>query len=101
MWLKPQGYASITSPDPGRANLDGFQAVEVGAGNNEYDTTVCNHCNALTHVRARMRPEDIGGLCKVCMGLICPKCVGEPCVPFLKRLDEAERRDRVRRSYGL
>ena len=101
MWLKPQGYAVITSPDSGRANLDGFQCAELQSGSNEYDTTICNHCNSITHVKARMRPEDIGGLCKICMGLICPKCLDFPCIPFLKRLDEVEKRDIARRSYGL
>ncbi len=61
----PGGYARIDHPD--------------GAAI-EFDTFTCAHCNRVTHVAARQRPEDIGGLCKQCMGLICPGCVGAPCV---------------------
>jgi hypothetical protein len=81
--LRPGGYACISDPD---------------AGVTEFDTTTCAHCNRITHIKAGQRPEDIGGLCKQCMGLICPKCVGQPCVPFLKRLDEMEARDCFRRA---
>jgi hypothetical protein len=78
--LKPGGYAQIVEPDrPTR----------------ELDTFTCGHCNRITHVKARERPEDIGGLCKQCMGLICPACVGRACVPFLRRLDEIEARARL------
>ena len=75
------GYAQVVDPDgPTR----------------ECDTFTCAHCNRITHVKVRQRPEDIGGLCKVCIGLICPACVGEACVPFLKRLDAMEARARFR-----
>lgn len=101
MWLKPQGHAEIVSPERGVANLDRLRCEEIGAGTTEYDTMVCNHCNSITHVKARMRPEDIGGLCKQCMGLICPRCLDGPCVPFAKKLDMAEKREIALRSYGL
>jgi hypothetical protein len=77
----PGGYARIVEPDrPTR----------------ELDTFTCAHCNRVTHVAPRARPEDIGGLCKQCMGLICPACVGGACVPFLKRLEQMEARARLR-----
>ena len=79
--LRPGGYARIDDPD--RALV-------------EFDTFTCAHCNRVTHVKAHARPEDIGGLCKQCMGLICPRCVGEPCAPFLKRLEDMEARERFR-----
>lgn len=79
--LRPGGYAQIVDPEgPLR----------------EYDTFTCAHCNRVTHVKARARPEDVGGLCKQCMGLVCAACVGEACVPFLKRLDQMEARARFR-----
>ena len=81
----PHGYATLTSEN----------------GVAECDTTTCAHCNAITHVRPGEKPEDIGGLCKVCMGLICPKCVGGACVPFLKRIEQEEARYEALRSYGL
>ena len=79
--LRPGGYARID--DPGRAP-------------SECDTFTCAHCNRVTHVNARARPEDIGGLCKQCMGLICPACVGQACIPFLKRLEQMEASARLR-----
>ena len=49
---------------------------------------------------AKCAPLDRGGgLCKVCMALICSNCVGEPCMPFLKKLEMQERQYHARRSY--
>ena len=84
--LRPGGYACIADPVFGRRELDTF---------------TCAHCNRITHVKPEQRPEDIGGLCKVCMGLICPMCVGRACVPFLKKLDQMEARARALRSHGI
>jgi hypothetical protein len=75
----PGGYAQIIDPD---------------GATREFDTFTCAHCNCVTHVPTRARPDDIGGLCKQCTGLVCPACVGMPCVPFLKRLDEMEAKAR-------
>lgn len=82
---KPHGYATLTSED----------------GVAECDTTTCAHCNAITHIRPKQDPSTIGGLCKICMGLICPRCVGGECVPFVKKLEEWEARNEALRSYGL
>lgn len=102
MWLKPQGYATITSPVQTQANLDGFQAEQVQVGVSEYDTFTCGHCCRVTHVKSRSRPEDIGGLCKQCMKLICPYCLNTGrCDPFEKKLERAEERQRILHSYGL
>lgn len=84
MMLRPQGYATITDPD---------------LGVTERDTFTCHHCNSIKHVKPRERPEDIGGLCKVCMSLICAACVGQACLPFLKKLELEEAAYRARRSY--
>lgn len=84
--LKPQGYATLTDPDTG---------VE------ERDTFTCYHCNCVKHVKPKMDPTDLGGLCKVCMKLICPDCVGKSCVPFMKKLERMEARYHARRSYGI
>ncbi len=86
MWLKPQGYAVISSPD----------------GMTELDTMTCGHCNRILHLKARQNPENIGGLCKQCMKPICPSCVDRGhCDPFEKKLERWEERDRVLRSYGF
>lgn len=99
MWLRPQGYAAITSPDEGMADLDGLQRVKTKQGTNEYDTLVCGHCNRIVHVPAKCDPAALGGLCKSCMKLICPRCVGEGCTPLEKQIEAMEERDYLRRSY--
>lgn len=95
------GYAFIVSPTPDKVRLDGGRAEPVCEGVTEYDTYSCKHCGSIRHVRPRQRPEDIGGLCKQCMGLICPYCVDEGrCTPLEKRIQEAEERDYRRRQWG-
>lgn len=83
---RPGGYATITDPDKPLVELD---------------TTTCAHCQKVTHIKARARPEDLGGLCKACMGLICQHCVGKGCDPFEKQLERSEARQEALRSYGL
>ena len=84
--LREQGYACISDPE---------------TGNRECSTFTCFHCQRITHVKAKADPANIGGLCKHCMKLICPNCVGKPCVPFLEQLDAMEARYHALRSYGL
>lgn len=83
--LKPQGVATLTSPE----------------GVKEADTFTCHHCNAITHVKAKADPAELGGLCKHCMKLICKNCVGKGCTPFLEKLDRFEKRLLARKSMGL
>ena len=80
----PGGYAVLTDPDKGVV---------------ERDTVTCKHCQKLTHVKPKQRPEDLGGLCFVCMGLICSNCVGKPCDPMEEKLKRAEASYHARRSY--
>ena len=102
MWLRPQGYAVITTPISSLANLDGFQCIETREGQNEFDTLACGHCNRIVHVQARQRPEDIGGFCRQCMRAICPQCTDHGgCDPLEKKLARWEERERTLRSYGL
>ena len=102
MWLRPQGYAEIVSPVADRVTFDkNLHCEEIRIGANGFDTMTCNHCNRLIHVKARNRPEDIGGLCKQCMRPICPFCLDLGCTPFEKKLERWEARGRALRSYGL
>jgi hypothetical protein len=66
-----------------------------------HDSFTCAHCQKVTFVRAKQKPEDLGGLCKVCMGLICSACVGQPCKTVEQRLAEEEASYEARRSYGF
>lgn len=98
----PGGYAVIVSPDPTKANFDRMTCEELPAGTTERDTFSCFHCGRVTHVKPRMDPADLGGLCKQCMRLICPHCLGKGnCDPLEKKLERMEARDRALRSYGL
>jgi hypothetical protein len=86
MWLKPGGYLEVTGP---------------GSGAGLSDTLTCFHCNSVVEVNAKQRPEDAGGLCYVCMKLICPRCVGNGCTPFEKKLEAWEARGRLLRDMGF
>jgi len=86
MWLTPQGHATLVDPDLGTVVRD---------------TMTCGHCNRLTHIKPKMRPEDMGGLCKVCMRLICSHCVGAACDVIEQKLERWEASQAARRSYGI
>ena len=102
MWLKPHGYATITCPTPSVANTDGLQRHQLQEGITEFDTLQCGHCGRVVHIKARQRPEDIGGFCRQCMKAICPDCTSTGrCDPLEKKLERAEALDRTLRSYGL
>lgn len=64
-------------------------------------TFTCAHCNTIHVVPVHCRPEDLGGLCKICMGLTCPKCTGNACDPFEEKLKRMEASYEARRSYGI
>ena len=68
----------------------------------ERDSFTCGHCQKVTFVKPGQRADDIGGLCKVCMNLICPECTDLMiCDVFEKKLERAEAKDRFLRSAGL
>lgn len=96
----PQGYATIISPMRSAAKLGGLHCEEVREGVSEYDTFTCFHCNRVTHVKPRMDPADLGGMCKICYKLICARCVDKGCDPFEEKLKRAEARQEALRSYG-
>ena len=97
----PGGYGIITSPVPSALHFDGRRREHMRAGIFETDTFTCFHCNTVTHVKPRMDAADMGGLCKVCMKLICVHCVGKGCDPMEEKLKRAEDRDRFRRSLNF
>ncbi len=94
------GYTTITGDlaqkDP--------TLVEIGIRHTEaeIDTFTCAHCNAVKHIPPKCDPAALGGLCKQCMGLICPKCVGKRiCNPWEKEMLLRESRERFRQDAGL
>ncbi len=73
-------------------------------GQLERDSYTCNHCSCIVHVQPRQRPEDLGGLCKVCMGLLCPRCyalrmAGKNCETWEAQMDEMEAHARFSREF--
>jgi hypothetical protein len=81
----PGGYACVWQPDGGMV---------------ECDTFTCSHCNSIVHVAPRASPDAFGSMCRGCMKMVCARCAGGACVPFLRKLDEMEARDRLRRAIG-
>jgi hypothetical protein len=67
----------------------------------ESDTVCCRHCNRHTHIKPKQDPADLGGLCYVCGGFVCPQCVGKGCDEIERKLERAEAAYHARRSYGL
>lgn len=90
MWTKPQGYAEIITPIEDVLNLDHIRREKIVPGVAKFDTCTCFHCGGVFHVSARMRPEDIGGMCPTCWHPICPKCLDKPCKPWERQMDDLE-----------
>ena len=72
---RPGGYLLTTGP----------------MGTQEADTFMCVHCNRHTQVKPFARPEDLGGRCTCCNGIICKHCVGKGCDPLEEKLRRAEK----------
>ena len=85
MWLKPGGHIEVSGPGPGAGASDCY---------------TCFHCQQIVEVQAKQDPASIGGLCYVCMRLICPSCVGNGCHPFEKKLEAWEARERMLRDIA-
>jgi len=84
---KPQGYAFLVDGDTGKVDTA--------------DTFQCFHCQRITLVKPKERPEDLGGFCTVCTRLICSGCVGGGCDPFEEKRKRMEASYHARRSYGV
>jgi hypothetical protein len=67
----------------------------------EGETFTCFHCQRLTMVGPKQRPEDLGGFCTICTRLICSHCVGKGCDPFEEKRKRMEASSEARRSYGI
>jgi hypothetical protein len=64
----------------------------------EIATFTCAHCNRPHRVEPFCDPADLGGLCKVCMGVICNRqACHDRCDPFEKKLERMEAAGRARR----
>ena len=100
----PQGYATIVGDlDYGAPTVvEGKDGSDFRHTENEIDTFTCGHCCRIIHVVPRSDAANIGGLCKQCMSLICPRCVGkQTCMPWEKKMLRREARERFRQEAGL
>lgn len=96
---RPGGYGQLICEDPRQSFATDSLGRRIRA---EADSYSCGHCNRVVFVNAGERAEDIGGLCKQCMGLICPHCVDDGrCTPLERRLAEQEQRYHTLKSYGV
>jgi len=74
----------------------------VGAGQAEFDTVQCSHCDAHYQVMAFQDPTNAGGWCWNCSAHICLACskLGR-CLPFEKQMEQEEARYATRVSLGM
>ncbi len=78
-----------------------FFSFDPGGIRQEADTFTCHHCGKLVIVKPKCNPDDLGGMCRLCMKMICPSCVDTgDCTPFEKKLEQIEKRAIALRSYG-
>lgn len=76
--------------------------TEAGTIVKEQDSFTCGHCQQVILVKPKQKGEDVGGLCKICMSLICPVCAGKlTCDPWEKQMERIESRSRFLRSAGF
>ncbi len=76
-----------------------LQIVEPGRPDVEHDTFTCCHCGSIVLVNARQSPADSGGFCLCCMKPICKGCATKGgCDPFMKKVEQAEKRDYLLRQ---
>ena len=57
----------------------------------EVHASTCSHCQHITEFPSLRKMHEHVEMCRGCMKLICLKCVGKPCVTWLKKceIDEA------------
>lgn len=78
------GLAEWTSPDGATRRLK---------------TITCFHCNSVFVIPEGATATEAGGWCGMCAKPICSACSDVPeCVPFERRCDQIEARDRLQRQ---
>jgi hypothetical protein len=87
-YRKGYGYGVLTYTETGKVE--------------EHDTFSCRHCQRATIVKPGHKPEDLGGLCGHCWGLLCPQCAASGrCDPLEEKIARWEHRGAALRSYGV
>jgi hypothetical protein len=84
MTMAGAGYAVWTGQD--------------GRVQREADVAICVHCQAVV----LLQPKPNVGWCARCSGTVCATCQASGrCIPFERRLAQAEASDRFCRSVGI
>ena len=75
-----------------------------GVNTTEVHSSKCRHCGHHTEFPSMRVMMDYIDFCRSCMQPICLACVGKPCIPEMKRIEEAERayqnKVMTRKMYG-
>jgi len=80
----------------------GFVQITGPNGVEEHETFTCGHCNNVVRVPHKAKPDDLGGMCRVCMSMVCGRCCATGrCDPFDKKLKRMEDRGRFFREVGI
>ncbi len=68
----------------------------------ECDTFTCNHCQRQVFVPPGKSAYDLGGGCRICESLICPKCVDlGTCRPWEEHMLAVERNAEHQRMVSI
>lgn len=77
MWA-PKNYSVVSRPE---------------GGIDERDCFTCGHCQRQVFVPVGQSAFDLGGGCRLCENLICPRCVDlGTCKPWEEKMLEIERK---------
>jgi hypothetical protein len=69
-------------------------------GTQEHSTFTCVHCQRITICNGK-GARELGGYCRQCDALVCERCAGKDCVPFMKQIEAMEEREYRRRQFEL
>lgn len=82
-----------------RSNGRGYTVWRDADGTSkELDNFTCCHCNKNSFVDVGSSAADMGGWCFRCTKAVCKLCATGPCIPFEKRLEAMEARERSLKS---
>lgn len=55
----------------------------------ERDSFTCNHCGRVFWITPYHSAADTGSYCARCDSYVCPRCAGQSCDVFMKKLERA------------
>lgn len=88
------------SQKPGGVGIYTCDGVSV-----EIATKKCGHCQHMVDIPKPREIHSYMDFCRNCFVMICIECSGKPCVPLLKRIEDAEakayRSEQFRKSMGF